>query len=125
MYAVSATACNSQLFKRDTNTAVVFASDSVHNFNHISRAKNDTVSYTFILKNTGKRNLILNKVDPACHCTKVSYTKQPVKPGGEAKITVYYDVLNSFNGFFKKSVKVTCNIPTGPKTLIIKGVVED
>ncbi|MCD8310580.1 MAG: DUF1573 domain-containing protein [Prevotellaceae bacterium] len=45
---------------------------------------------TFILKNAGKKPLVLDHVSTSCGCTTVSFTQEPVPPGEKAEVKVAY-----------------------------------
>ena len=46
---------------------------------------------TFIVKNIGKTDLIIESANPTCGCTVGDYTKSPIKPGQTGKITATFD----------------------------------
>ena len=59
------------------------------------------------LKNTGDAPLVIHGVDTSCGCTRVEYSKQPVRPGEEAKLLIVYEADEA--GHFHKTVDVYCN----------------
>ncbi|MDO4225338.1 MAG: DUF1573 domain-containing protein [Bergeyella zoohelcum] len=77
----------------------------------------------FIVKNTGNKPLIINKVQASCGCTTPEWDKAPILPGKTTKIKVGYNT--KLNGDFKKMIEVYSNDPEkGRITLYIKGKVE-
>ena len=46
---------------------------------------------TFIVKNIGKTDLIIESANPTCGCTVGDYTKSPIKPGQTGKITATFN----------------------------------
>ena len=78
-------------------------------------------SLDFEFKNTGKTDVIITNVKAACGCTATDYTKTPIKPGQNAKITATYNAANK--GAFTKTVTVTTNAEETPKVLTFKGTV--
>ncbi|MBP1225126.1 DUF1573 domain-containing protein [Flavobacterium sp. 1355] len=72
-------------------------------------------------KNTGKTAVVITNVVGSCGCTATDYTKEPVLPGKSAKVTATYNAANK--GAFTKTVTVTTNAETAPKTLTLKGTV--
>lgn len=77
----------------------------------------------FVIKNTGDKPLILNKVLAACGCTTPQWSPNPILPGKTAKITVGYDTR--ILGEFSKLIEVYSNDPDhGRVTLYIKGTVD-
>lgn len=78
----------------------------------------------FIIKNTGDKPLIINKVVPACGCTTPSWTKEPIAPGKTGKINVHYntELVNPF----KKIIEVFSNDPKNSRSVVyIQGNVVD
>ena len=74
---------------------------------------------TFTLKNTGNRLLVIHYTTTSCGCTTVAYSKEPVPPGKETLLEVYYKAERS--GYFDKTVTVHCNAENSPLTLRING----
>jgi hypothetical protein len=75
----------------------------------------------FEFKNTGKTTVIVTNVQGSCGCTATDYTKTPIAPGKSGTIKATYNAVNV--GAFTKTVSVTTNAETTPKTLTIKGIV--
>lgn len=79
-------------------------------------------THDFIFKNTGTEPLLINNVRASCGCTTPFWTKDPILPGKEGKISASYDSKNR-PGAFHKSISVITNADEPTKTLYIKGVV--
>ncbi|HRB70208.1 MAG TPA: DUF1573 domain-containing protein [Flavobacterium sp.] len=73
----------------------------------------------FEFKNTGKTAVIITNVKASCGCTATDYTKTPIAPNGNAKITATFNA----KGVFTKTVTVTTNAEEAPKVLVFKGTV--
>ena len=71
------------------------------------------------LKNTGDVPLVIHGVDTSCGCTRVEYTKQPVRPGEEAKLLIVYAADEA--GHFHKTVDVYCNTADAPLRITVAG----
>lgn len=78
------------------------------------------VSCVFSFKNTGKADLVLNKVRASCGCTTPQWTKTPIAPGDTGMVAVTYNA-NGRPGAFTKTITVTSN--AGNQRLSIKGEV--
>ncbi len=88
-----------------------------------SIAEGSVAQRNFTVQNTGKKPLILNKVQAACGCTTPKWSSDPIMPGKSAHITVGYDTR--ILGEFSKLIEVYSNDPDhGRVTLYIKGTVE-
>lgn len=73
----------------------------------------------FMLSNTGNSLLVIQDIVTSCGCTKVEYSKEPVRPGGTLEVKVLYEAEDA--GFFNKMVTVYCNTENSPLRLSIKG----
>lgn len=82
--------------------------------------ENGKVSCEFKFTNTGKADLVLQKVRASCGCTTPEWTKEPVKPGASGIVKATYNASGR-PGAFNKTITVTTNV--GEKRLSIKGEV--
>ncbi len=82
--------------------------------------ENGKVSCVFEFTNTGKTDLVLQKVRASCGCTTPEWTKEPVKPGESGVVKATYNASGR-PGSFSKTITVTSN--AGEKRLSIKGEV--
>ena len=91
-----------------------------HDYGNILK-NGDGVCY-FQFSNTGKADLQLSNVSSSCGCTIPEWPKEPIPPGGSAKIKVSYNT--SRVGGIHKNVYVDSN--AGDRiTLTIKGNVSE
>ena len=72
----------------------------------------------FVLTNTGNNLLVIQDITTSCGCTKVEYSKEPIRPGGTLKVKVIYEAEQK--GYVNKSVKVYCNTKDSPVRLTVK-----
>jgi hypothetical protein len=79
-------------------------------------------TYNFIVTNTGDSALMIIDVIPSCGCTTPDWTKSPIAPKGQGKITAIYDPLGR-PGVFSKTLTVHSNAKPGLVVLSIKGEV--
>jgi hypothetical protein len=82
---------------------------------------NKPVIAVFTFKNPGMIPLIITEVKSSCGCTIADYTKNPVSPGGQGKITATYDA--KLTGYFSKTITVYSNTEEGSIELYLKGEV--
>ena len=73
----------------------------------------------FVLTNTGKGLLVIQDIITSCGCTKVEYSKEPVRPGGTLEVKVIYEAEQAEH--FNKTVTVYCNAENSPLRLFVKG----
>ncbi len=79
-------------------------------------AKGEQIHQVFIIKNTGKSDLLITDVKPSCGCTVPEYDKV-IKPGGEGKVTLNVDT-KAFQGPISKTALLVTNDPTTPQTTL-------
>jgi hypothetical protein len=83
----------------------------------------EQVSYVFKFQNTGKADLLIQKVETSCGCTVPEYDKKPVKAGENGSIKVRFD-SHGKDGQQYKTIKVISNCADNIFDLVIKGVVK-
>lgn len=81
--------------------------------------KEEKQERSFVLTNTGKRLLEIQDIVTSCGCTKVEYSKEPVRPGGTLEVKVIYEAEQA--EYFNKTVTVYCNAENSPLRLTVKG----
>lgn len=90
-----------------------------HDFGKIPQGK--PVTYDFTFTNVGTEPIIITEVRPSCGCSVAEFTKTPVKPGEQGKISVTYNA--AAKAPFTKNFTIRSNTKTPVKTLYIKGEV--
>ena len=81
--------------------------------------KEEKQERTFVLTNTGKGLLAVQDIVTSCGCTKVAYSKEPVRPGGTLEVKVTYEAEQA--EYFNKTITVYCNAEDSPLRLTVKG----
>jgi len=89
--------------------------------------KGQKLDWSFQIKNTGKADLQLLSVQPACGCTVAEYDKV-IKPGATGKVTAHVDTTQ-FTGPISKAITIQTNDPNTPTsqltlTAMVKPFVE-
>jgi hypothetical protein len=78
-------------------------------------------TFEFAFTNVGEEPLILTNVHPGCGCTKVEWTKEPIKKGKKGVIKTTYSATL---GIIEKDITVTSNAKTSTVILKFKAEVE-
>jgi hypothetical protein len=105
--------------KAETQTTIQFESIEI-NFGEVKEGT--TVNKVYKLKNTGKKRLMIEKVEGSCGCTVAEWPRYPVEPGENAEIKVNFNTLGK-RGDQDKSITVTANTEPALTILRIKGKV--
>jgi hypothetical protein len=79
-------------------------------------------SFDFIVSNTGNSPLVIQNVVASCGCTTPGWTKEPIMPGSNGKVSAAYDPSGR-PGPFTKTLSVYSNVDPNPVVLTIKGEV--
>ena len=107
--------------KKDTGQATNVTSASVNqtvlDFGSFPQLEKQEKS--FVLTNTGNGLLVIQDIITSCGCTKVEYSKEPVRPGGTLEVKVIYEAEKAEH--FNKTVTVFCNTKDSPLRLTVKG----
>lgn len=103
--------------------ADILLSDSIVNFKGV-KDNGPKVTREVTFTNTGKKPLVIEKVQTSCHCAQPSYSKEPVKPGKTGTISITVNPEEMFKGIFERTITVYSNAKRGPVRIRIKGHVE-
>jgi hypothetical protein len=79
-------------------------------------------TFNFLVTNTGDSALFIKNVVPSCGCTTPEWTKSPIPPKGQGKVTAIYDPVGR-PGAFTKTLTVQTNSKPEIVVLTIKGEV--
>ena len=82
-------------------------------------SKEEKREASFLLTNTGKGLLVIHDITTSCGCTRVTYSKEPVRPNGTLEVKVTYEAEQA--EYINKSILVYCNAENSPLRLTIKG----
>jgi copper(I)-binding protein len=83
----------------------------------------ELVKHTYAFTNTGDRLLIINSVQPGCHCTTAGEWTKQVEPGQTGGIPIQFDTVGN-NGLVVRQVTVACNITNQPPSFLqLRGTV--
>ena len=100
-----------------TNMPVISFLKKVHDFKEIYQG--EKLEHKFKFTNTGKEPLIIEKAKGSCGCTVPEWPKDPIAPGETAVMKINYDEKRV--GPYTKSITITSNAKTSPKTVKVKG----
>lgn len=101
---------------------VISAEKEIFDFGTVKQGTKIEASY--IIRNTGKRDLLIRDVQTSCGCTVAVPGDKIVKPGKSTNIKAVFDT-RGYKGTQNKLVMVISNDPKTPKlTLWLKGTVE-
>jgi hypothetical protein len=93
----------------------------IHDFGQIEQG--EIVETTFKIKNVGDNDLYIVDAHGSCGCTVPEVTKEAIKPGESAPISVKFD-SNGKSGEVTKSVMITCNTAKIVENIKIKASIK-
>lgn len=99
------------------NATSVSVNRTVVDFGNFPQSEKQSAS--FMLTNTGTSLFVIQDIITSCGCTKVEYSKEPVRPGETLEVKVIYEAEEA--GHFDKVVTVYCNAKSSPISLRVKG----
>lgn len=79
------------------------------------------VTVEYELRNSGRRDLLINKVRTSCGCTTADYPKTAIKAGDKFKVRLTFDARQM--GHFHKQAGLYSNAQQEPYMLTMRGVV--
>jgi len=93
----------------------------IHDFGQIEQGK--IAETTFTIKNVGDNDLYIVDAHGSCGCTVPEVTKEAIKPGESAPISVKFD-SNGKSGEVTKTVMITCNTAKVVENIKIKASIK-
>ena len=97
---------NSQTTAQTTaSQEVLSVKETEFNFGTIPQGK--PVYHFFEVTNTGKDPMVISNVQTSCGCTTPEWSKEPIAPGGTAKVRVGYNAASE--GHFDKTITIMYN----------------
>ncbi|WP_439184444.1 DUF1573 domain-containing protein [Carboxylicivirga taeanensis] len=101
------------------NAPVATFTEKSWNFGQIKQG--DVVKHQFVVKNSGKKELIIRKVKASCGCTAIKPAKTILAPGESTSIAAEFNSRGK-NGRQTKTVRIVTNDPKNTTvTLMITG----
>jgi len=102
---------------------VVKFAERTHDFGTI-KEEDGRVTCVFTFDNLTNSPITLTKVRASCGCTTPSWSREPIAPNGEGKVTVTYNAKGR-PGMFQKSITIqmTNGNDTYTEVVYIKGKV--
>ena len=107
--------------EKSTGITEITFNEEIHDFGTL--ISGEIVVATFVFTNSGKHNLIIEKVESDCGCVQVNFPKEPVKPGKTGLFEVEFDSSGMFGKQFK-SIEIHANCKE-PKHLAIFAAVKN
>jgi hypothetical protein len=93
------------------------ASFDAEAFDFGNQKQGDKGEHTFLLKNNGKRDLIIRNVRSSCGCTAVTPAKTVISAGDSVPIKVVFDTAGK-RGRQSKSITIITNDPKNPTAIL-------
>ncbi len=106
--------------RKESKGAVLLFETMEHDFGEI-RQKGGDVSCEFRFTNAGTAPLVIVDAQTSCTCTKASYSRKPVPPGGKGVVKVTYEPGKKETGVFYKAIQIYSNAHGGRQAVVIRG----
>lgn len=106
---------NERLSKEASSMTSMTFDKITQNFGTIKEDTENKAS--FVVTNTGKNPLIIDKVDVSCGCTTAQKPEKPIAPGKSDKIEIIFHPKVGQLNEQKKTITVTAN--TEPKIVVL------
>jgi len=104
------------------NAPIATLESKIYDFKTVKAGK--SLKFNFTLKNTGKLDLKIRKIDSSCNCINLIADKLTIKPNETINLVTTFN-SKGYNGKILKRVTVFTNDPKNSKiSLIVKGNIE-
>ncbi len=94
------------------NAPKISFESTVYNFGNIQQGQ--SVSHVFTLKNQGKSELLLHKINSSCGCAVVEPSSKKIKAGDNAEIKVTFN-SKGYTNRQNKTITIITNDPENPQ----------
>ncbi len=112
---ISLLSCYAQI---KDDPGIVFK-ERVCQLGQVLEGSNTLCIFSFV--NNSEAPLVITNIKTFCGCVDLTWTKEPVKPGGKGKVKVKFNA--DYAGTFSKTIKVFTNKNEKSIDLTIKGSV--
>lgn len=97
------------------NSPIVTFDEKTYDFGELKQG--EKAEHTYVIKNTGKRDLIIRKVSTSCGCTAVTPEKKIIAQNESVPLKVVFNSRGK-RGRQNKSITVITNDPKNPTTIL-------
>lgn len=115
--------CKKTVSTNDDLYSSIFIEEKEHNFS--KKNANDTISFTFKIKNISNVPYEIIAVSQSCGCTTTNFTDGPILIDEYADVTVEYIPESEDFGEVMKSIVVSDNSNEGFQVFYLKGIIEN
>ena len=105
---------------KNINVPQISINSPVFDFGEVNEG--EKIEHTFVIKNTGKANLVINSAKTTCGCTVAKLPKEPILPNQQSEIIVDFNTKGKF-GKQNKTITLLTNTVPRAKVLTIKGYI--
>lgn len=102
--------------EKDSVFAALTVASGTFDFGKLKQG--ETVSHSFIIENTGNKELVIKDVTNECACTSTSFSKTPIQPGSTGEVEITFNTKELI-GKQAISITVLADAFPGTKRLII------
>ncbi len=100
----------------------IAAEQPIFDFGEVMQGR--SVEHTFVFKNIGDAELVVDRVKSTCGCTGVLLSNKNIPPGSKGTVKATFN-SSRFRGAVKKNILLYSNDPSGqPITFTVQGVVK-
>ncbi len=92
---------------------------SQHSYDFGDVVQGEKVACSFVYRNAGSADLLIQDASTSCGCTVPAYSREPLQPGKEEKLEVVFDTAGR-TGKQMKTIQIRSNAENSPVTLSIQ-----
>ena len=106
----------------NSNYAELSVEISTHDFGKLT--KGELVKHTFRIKNTGLKELNINRIESSCGCTVPDFNYQPILPGEYGEIIVKINTTNLIGKQVNSITIISDAFPTTKRLVLTAEIFE-
>lgn len=101
--------------------AFIKFSDAKQNYGFCQQG--EIIKFEYHFENTGDDTLRISEIKVSCGCTVANFPKEPVNPGDQGVVTLYFDTKEKYDRQ-DRTVDVISNATNSPTSLRFKCIVK-
>jgi hypothetical protein len=116
---INTSSCRNKRVQKASDGGVprIFVADPVFDAGIVFDETN-VIAHSFVVKNTGTADLLIEDIKTDCSCTTVGNVKKKLVPGESSPVTINFHLRGHFGKMADRKTVIVTNDPDNPTTLV-------
>lgn len=104
----------------ESSSGYLYIPNARQSFGKVDKKNTKIIKCSFPIKNIGKKNIVIKKIDVSCGCMSVEMTSKILRPQEQHVLIVKIETKNRI-GFFNKTIYINSDAENSLELVRIKG----